>query len=176
VPIGDLTEALLGRFVGHLKQCRCPGHSRARKESLRGACKFMEHLRTSGLLIAPVEPARDPLLLVAFRRWMKQQRGTCDATLYNYGLHIRALLNRAGEDPVGFDARGLRQLVLETSQRSGWARAKTCTTALRMFLRFLIAEGKCADSLEGAVPVLAHWRLFSRPPATSAKYPSGWDT
>jgi site-specific recombinase XerD len=32
-----------------------------------------------------------------------------------------------------------------------------------MFLRFLIAEGKCATALDGAIPVLAHWRLCSLP-------------
>jgi site-specific recombinase XerD len=32
-----------------------------------------------------------------------------------------------------------------------------------MFLRFLIAEGKCASGLEAAVPVLAHWRLAALP-------------
>jgi len=32
-----------------------------------------------------------------------------------------------------------------------------------MFLRFLIAEGKCASTLKAAIPVLAHWRLSSLP-------------
>jgi site-specific recombinase XerD len=32
-----------------------------------------------------------------------------------------------------------------------------------MFLRFLIAEGKCSAELYAAVPVLAHWRLSSLP-------------
>jgi site-specific recombinase XerD len=32
-----------------------------------------------------------------------------------------------------------------------------------MFLRFLIADGKCATGLDAAIPVLAHWRLSSLP-------------
>ena len=32
-----------------------------------------------------------------------------------------------------------------------------------MFLRFLIAEGKCAAGLDAAIPALAHWRLSSLP-------------
>jgi site-specific recombinase XerD len=32
-----------------------------------------------------------------------------------------------------------------------------------MFLRFLIAEGKCSADMLGGVPVLAHWRLSSLP-------------
>src|ERR1019366_7496672 len=62
----------------------------------------------------------DPVLLVAFRGWMRQQRGTCDATLYNYSLHLRDLLKNLGEDPCQFDAHKLRQFILDTSQRCGW--------------------------------------------------------
>jgi hypothetical protein len=32
-----------------------------------------------------------------------------------------------------------------------------------MFLRFLIADGKCTAGVEGSIPVLAHWRLSSLP-------------
>jgi site-specific recombinase XerD len=94
---------------------------------------------------------------------MREQRGTCDVTLENYGRHIRELLTRVGEEPGKLDARTLREFVLEGGQTCGWATAKTRTTALRMFLRFLIAEGHCASGLDGAIPVLAHWRLASLP-------------
>ena len=36
-------------------------------------------------------------------------------------------------------------------------------TALRMFLRFLIAEGRCRADLLGAIPVVPCWRLTSLP-------------
>jgi site-specific recombinase XerD len=107
--------------------------------------------------------AQDPVLLTEFCRWMHQQRGTGDHTLYNYSLSIWDLLKRLGEDPVRFDAQSLRNFVLEQSQQSGWTAAKNCTTALRMFLRFLIAEGKCGVGLDAAIPALAHWRLSSLP-------------
>jgi integrase/recombinase XerD len=125
---------------------------------------FLKFLRGKGLLTVSGESTiQEPILLVTFRQWMRQQRGSCDGTLYHYGLCIRALLARLGEDPGMYDAQSLRQFVLETSQQSGWAKTKTCTTALRMFLRFLISEGKCADTLDAAIPVLAHWRLSSLP-------------
>ncbi len=94
---------------------------------------------------------------------MRQQRGTCERTLYNYGIPIRRLLKRLGDEPSRFDARSLRQFALEESHHCGWATAKKCTTALRMFLRFLIVEGQCAAGLDAAIPVLAHWRLSSLP-------------
>ena len=98
-----------------------------------------------------------------FRDWMHKHRGTCDATLYNYGLHLRALLKTVGDDTSKFEARSLRQFIQETSQRCGWATGKQCTTALRAFLRYLIAEGHCAAGLDACIPVLAHWRLSSLP-------------
>jgi site-specific recombinase XerD len=166
VEFSDLTEEFLEHFNCHLDQCRCPGFGSARRlRLLRGGRLFLRYLRSIGVITAPVaKPTeQDPVLLVSFRQWMQQQRGTCDSTLDNYSLSIRELLKCLGEDPSKFDAHSLRQFVLEKSHRSGWAASKTCTTALHMFLRFLIAEGKCADALDAAIPVLAHWRLSSLP-------------
>ena len=104
-----------------------------------------------------------PPFLAPLSRRQHRRRGTCAATLNNYSLPIQDLLKRFDEDPVKFDAKGLREFVLEKSHECGWAAAKTCTTALRMFLRFLSAEGKCLPDLCEAIPVLAHWRLSSLP-------------
>jgi site-specific recombinase XerD len=163
VPISDVTESFLEQFEQHLKRCRCLGFGRSVRALLRGAQVFTKYLHSTGLLTTSVEQNQDPALLVAFRQWMIQQRGSCDRTLYEYGFCIQALLQRLGDDPRRFDAQGLRQFVMETSRQSGWAKTKMYTTALRMFLRFLVAEGKCAAGLEAAIPVLAHWRLSALP-------------
>jgi len=164
--VAMLDERMIEEFVQHLNRCRCPRYGRTRRRDIRkGALLFLRYARfadivtTRGVQSVVVDPA----LLVAFRGWMRQQRGTCDATLYNYSLHLRDLLKSLGEDPGRFDAHKLRQFILDTSQKCGWASAKQCTTALRMFLRFLIADGKCAAGLLGSIPVLAHWRLSSLP-------------
>lgn len=166
IPVSILTEEFFERFDRHLDRCQCQHYGRShRLDLLNGVRLFLAHLRRAGVITASVvEPTvQDPVLLAAFCEWMRQQRGTCDLTLYNYSLSIRDLLKRLGGDPGRFDAKSLRQFVLEKSQHCGWAAAKKCTTALRMFLRFLIAEGKCASSLGAAIPVLAHWRLSSLP-------------
>lgn len=165
IPVSDLTEKSLEHFEHHLDQCHCPhyGHTH-RLDLLNGSRLFLNHLRSAGIIPAPVESAdQEPVLLTSFCQWMRQYRGTSDLTLYNYSLSIRDLLGRFGQDPGRFNAKGLRQFVLEKSQQCGWAAAKKCTTALRMFLRFLIAEGKCVADLGAAIPVLAHWRLTSLP-------------
>jgi integrase/recombinase XerD len=166
IPISSLTEKFIERFDRHLDRCQCPGYGHTyRLHLLNGVRLFLTHLQDSGVItVTDAEPAsQDPVLLTLFCQWMRQQRGTSDRTLYNYSLSIRDLLRRLGEDPDRFDAQSLRQFVLEKSQQCGWAAAKKCTTALRMFLRFLIAEGKCATGLDAAIPVLAHWQLSSLP-------------
>lgn len=166
IPISSLAAQTLERFSRHLEQCQCPryGHSQP-LQMLSGARLFLNHLRGTGVITSPVvEPAvQDPVLLSEFCQWMHRQRGTSSLTLYNYSLSLRDLLKQLGENPARFNARSLRQFVLEKSQTSGWATAKKCTTALRMFLRFLIAKGECAAGLDEAIPVLAHWRLSNLP-------------
>ena len=166
IPISSSTTRLLERFDRHLDQCHCPGYGHSnRLQLLSGVRLFLKYLRDAGVITAPriESTAQDPVLFTEFCQWMRQQRGTTDRTLYGYSLSIRDLLKRLGENPARFDAQSLRQFVLEKSQQNGWAKAKKCTTALRMFLRFLIAEGKCAAGLDAAIPVVAHWRLSSLP-------------
>ena len=132
---------------------------------LKGVRLFLKCQQSaSGITTAADQTTiQDPVLFTAFCEWMRKNRGVSDATLYNYSLSIRDLLKRLGENPDRFDAKSLRQFVLEKSKGCGWAAAKKCTTALRMFLRYLISEGKCCAELYAAIPVLAHWRLSSLP-------------
>jgi integrase/recombinase XerD len=163
VPIGPALE----RFSRHLRRVgRCPhfGHT-FRLQILHGVRLFLMHLRDVGVIEGPAVASTVPRspLITGFCHWMRQQRGTRTSTLSNYETHIRELLTQVGADPTTWNARSLRQFVLESSRTCGWAAAKKRTTALRMLLRFLVAEGRCASGLEGAIPVLAHWRLSSLP-------------
>lgn len=159
------SEQVLPHFEDHLSRCKCSGYGHQRRDLLGGVRLFVRYICGGGINVArPSQPAaQTPVLLAGFNAWMRQQRGTADPTLYNYGIPLRDLLTRVGEDPNRLDAQSLRQFVLERSRKCGWAAAKQCTTALRMFLRFLIAEGKCAAGLDAAIPAVAHWRLSSLP-------------
>jgi len=161
----DLDDRVLKRFAEHLSRCRCGGYSCAKHgEVVHGARLFLRHLQS---VDAPAVRERQPVpaepeLLKAFYAWMRAGRGTSDQGLYNYGLRIRELLKHIGGDLRELDARCLRQFVLKQSQRGRWV-AQGCRTAVRMFLRFLIAEGHCRAGLLGAIPVVPHWRLASLP-------------
>jgi len=159
-------EHTLDEFARHLRRYCCKSYGRTNRRDLqKGARLFIGSLRRAELLPMPStqETVEDPHVLVLFRSWMRRHRGTSDATLYNYCLHLRALLRTVGDDTSKFEARSLRQFVQETSQRCGWATGKQCTTAMRAFLRYLIAEGRCAAGLDACIPALAHWRLSSLP-------------
>jgi len=166
VCLHDFDRSTLERFGDHLTRCRCGRYSCTdRVDILTGARLFLEHLQgqdgNTTRITKPVPP--EPEVLKEFCTWMQAQCGTSNQTLYNYGIPIRKLLHCFGENPSEFDAHRLRQFVLRQSQSTGWAAAKTCTTALRMFLRFLIAEGRCHSGVLGAIPALPHWRLTSLP-------------
>ena len=81
-------------------------------------------------------------MLVSFCDWMRRQRGASDATLSIYRFELSAFIKKVGEEPRMYDARNLRQFVLDKSQHSGWASARKSICAIRMFLRFLISQGR----------------------------------
>ena len=175
IPMTTVDERLAQDFARHLDCCQCPGYGCTQRLNLQSGVRvFLNYLRSAGglrsrtsqqavLRTAIRQPAvQEPVLLTSFFQWMRQQRGTKDCTLYNYRLILCDLLKSLGEDPSKFDAHSLRKFVLEKGQR-GWGTAKRCTTATRMFLRFLIAHGKCPAGLDASIPTLAHWSLSSLP-------------
>jgi site-specific recombinase XerD len=161
-----LDDEALRRFGRHLSRCHCGRYACAsRLEVLGGARLFLRYLQgiVEPAIVEPPPAVRDPALLEEFCEWMRALRGTQEVTLNNYRIPIRTLLRDCGEDIRRLDARRLRQFVLKQSRSmSRWV-AQRCTTALRMFLRFLIANGRCRAGLLGAIPVLAHWRLSALP-------------
>jgi integrase/recombinase XerD len=164
VPLPQWNDHALQKFFRHCKGRRCSyGHNEP-KDQVTSARLFLVHLRATGIITGPlIEPLPSPSLLVAFRCWMRDQRGTCDATLANYDAAIRGLLDALGEDPGRFEARGLRRCFLKYCVGRGHVVIKHAATAFRMFLRFLIARGLCPSGLEAAIPLLPHWRLTSLP-------------
>lgn len=164
--VDSLDGPALERFDRHLCRCRCGRfYCAARQDIVTGARLFLTNLHgAEGAAVRLAKAvAPEPELLKSFCQWMQDQRGSADGTLSNYTRPIRELIRLIGDDPGKLTARFLRQFVMERSQQVGWAAANHCTTGLRMFLRFLIADGRCPAGLLGAIPKLAHWRLSSLP-------------
>lgn len=164
IAVPQWNDSLLERFSHHLRQQRCAyGHSGPTNQ-LTGASLFLEHLRSTGIISSTkVDPTDRPAMLVSFRRWMHEQRGTQDASLDNYDIPIRTLLKYLGGRLEQLNAQHLRQCFLMYCGGRSHARIKHGATALRMFVRFLISEGRCPVGLEAAIPLVPHWRLSSLP-------------
>jgi integrase/recombinase XerD len=100
--VSRLTEDARVRFARHVARCRCRRYGRSDRSLLHGVGLFCTLLEETGTVrgVAVERTTSDPALLLAFRQWMHRQRGTCESTLDNYGIHIRALLKHVGEEPA----------------------------------------------------------------------------
>jgi len=166
ISVTNFSDVTFERFAAHLDDCQCYGLRRASQvKTLYSVQLFLDigvRVERAPSSVLAIEHGGNELFS-AFCRWMRQHRGTSDLTLYNYGNSLKSLLKVVGNDPGKLDAAYLRQFILDQSYLKGSKAAQRCTTALRMFIRFLIAEGKCVSSLQEAVPTVAQWRLSSLP-------------
>lgn len=167
VRIQDVEEATITEFFGHVPTCRCQGLPRPpgrRHRASAAPSLFLEHLRCEG-----VAPRRDdevclePELIRGFESWMLHHRGVTESTFAVYRPIVIALLKTLGEEPDRFTAEGLRAFILNQAGRCGDSYAKLIVTAVRGFLRFLSARGRCSVDLIGTIPTVAHWRRSSLP-------------
>ena len=133
-----------------------------------GARHFVGFLQARGVVPTPA-PAVEPELLTEFCHWMHTQRGVTETTLNSYRPALRRLLNALGEHPEHYTAKQLRGFVLDRIRGHRTSQARTTVTVLRMFLRCLIVQGRCAPDLLFAIPTIAGWRRSSLPSYLSAE-------
>lgn len=133
-----------------------------------GARHFVGFLQARGVVPTPA-PAVEPELLTEFCHWMHTQRGVTETTLNSYRPALRRLLNALGEHPEHYTAKQLRGFVLDRTRGHRTSQARTTVTVLRMFLRCLIVQGRCAPDLLFAIPTIAGWRRSSLPSYLSAE-------
>jgi integrase/recombinase XerD len=136
------------------------------RHSLTAATAFIRFLQHQGELPLPVAPPsatdRWPML-GEFRSWMRKHRGLTESTLDVYQGILVGLLDALGEDARAYSAEALRAFVLDRARPHGAYRAKSIVVAVRSFLRFLGATGRCLPDMEYAIPGFASWQLSSVP-------------
>ena len=167
LPLAKMDDVQVERFKRHLSRCRCPAYGCSLPHRLVGsAYLFLRYLRRINVIPAHTDNGRKTQtlpLLDAFRQWMRINRGIGEASLRTYNPPVCDLLHAMGDDPSSFDAQRLRKFDLNRSRSYGKAKAATMVTALRGFIRFLIAAGRCPVGLDAAIPTLAHWHLSTLP-------------
>lgn len=126
-----------------------------------GARTFVRFLRARGY--AAAEPDATPVLLQCFQHWMLQDRGVRAVTLAGYTRVLRTLLATVGEEPHAYTAAQLRAFVLQQAQGWSHSKAESVVSAVRVFIRFLMAHQACSASLEHAIPRVAGWSQAALP-------------
>lgn len=166
----QLGEEQLPGFRLHLSSCRCPGWGRRSAadhlSAVAGALSLIQQLRDGGVLKSPApvtEMPEMPDLVQGFNDWMVLHRGLKHGTLRGYDPVICALIEMLGDAPDEYTALSLREFVLKRVSGASRAHALNTTTAMRNFLRYLIAQGRCRPGLEGAIPTIAIWRQSALP-------------
>jgi len=143
---------------------RLRGQSRRLRDSGNqycGARRFVRFLRNRGVI--PEEPSNVPPLVMRFCDWMRKQRGTRDSTLTSYRYVLCKLVQELGSEPRRYTAQQLRAFLLKESRGFSHSKADKTATSLRMFVRFLVVHGECAEGLRYAIPRLAKWGQASLP-------------
>ena len=169
VAVQAVDDELLAAFDRHLARCRCRRRSRVRRCGRStiasvGARRLLEHLRRRGVARpAPAAP-RMPILVEEFDLWMRQHRGSAARTLADYRpLAAAFVVSRRGRRWGRLVAKSVRSYVIEECKSLTPARRLVFVRALRMFMRFLVATGRCRSHLDRSVPSMPHWRLSALP-------------
>ena len=95
--------------------------------------------------------------------WLERHRGICPGTIRQHVRLIAEMLPRLGDDPGGYGAALIRRVLFEHMEPWSRSYAQRLTTAMRMYLRFLVSEGSIAAALVEAVPTVPQWRLSTLP-------------
>lgn len=137
-----------------------------RRESLSVARLFLRFLEERCLL--PQITGADSLagsspLLQEFHSWMLEQRGVTQVILDVYHRVLEEFIATVGSVPHAYNPQLLREFVLNRGARHGSSYAKLGATAVRSYLRFLGATGRCKSGLEYALPAYASRKLSSIP-------------
>jgi integrase/recombinase XerD len=163
---GDFAEGLQ-ECLKYLATVRYAPYQRGpRLESLSVVRHFLRFLEERGLLPETAcldsHVSSSPLLR-EFYSWMLEHRGVTRVTLDVYQRVLEEFVATVGTNPDAYSPRALRDFVLKRGARHGSSYAKLGATAVRSYLRFLGATGRCKAGLEYALPAHASRKLSSIP-------------
>lgn len=164
--LGGVDERTLDGFRGHFPRCQCSVHHRhGFRSTATHVDRFIVFLQEHGIVPTkpPVPSALPPEALRGFREWMLHHRGATPGTVLRFEKLLVGVLPQLGPDPIAYDSRSLRSVILEEGRRRGRHHARFLVTAMRAWLRFLMAEGRCPAHLDKALPTIVKWHLAQLP-------------
>ena len=168
----DLTPEVHARFRERRFACSIPGVFRGRQSQKPGAGRegerrrFLDYLAETGR-IAPLEPTprkrAQPVRLAGFAVWLERHRGISRKTIRRHVRRIEVMLPELGDDPGTYDAALIRRVLLERMQPWSRGHARSLTSTMRMYLRFLASEGAIPGALVAAAPSVPQYQLSTLP-------------
>jgi integrase/recombinase XerD len=163
--LSTFDDASFKAFLRHLPSCHCNLGSWGKfvHRARFSVALFAPYLREIGVLaVADRNPHENPLLS-SFRRWMLNHRGVMESTLRIYDRYIPHLLESVSGDASRISASTLRAFFIEQTKTLSAGYASNVANAIRVFARYLIAEGIAAPGLDKALPPISDWTDRSLP-------------
>lgn len=170
-PLEEISERMLERYLAdHSSQATPP--SAQRRQSMATAIRLLlAHLRQAGL-IAPPPAVRPPQTeaqqwLLRYREYLEKVQGlaprTCQRSLFFATRLLETISQQGRIEWSNFTAENITAFLLaEVAPRQG-SGPRGPATALRSFLRFLVAQGQLAAGLELAIPPMRQWSQSALP-------------
>lgn len=162
--VADLSGPTLERY---LTQRRAEGYVRYR--SMKAMRPLLGYLAPLGVLASGDRRERGPVedLLGRYLQFLVLERGLTERTARGYIDAVRPFVAaHAGADRLdlaGLTAGDVTGFVLAACPHRAVGSAKLIVTALRSLLGWLHLTGAVPQSLTGAVPAVAGWRLSGLP-------------
>lgn len=152
-------------FLRHLPSCQCKLGSWGKftHRARFSVALFAPYLREIGVLAVADQKRPQNSVLNSFRRWMLNHRGVMESTLRSYDRFIPPLLETVSGDASRITAGTLRTFFIERAKTISAGSASILANGIRVFVRYLIAEGISAPGLDKALPPTADWRDRSLP-------------
>lgn len=147
-------EAAADRWVGYQRRHHRIRSSRfSRERFIQTATAWLRFL---GRLREPEqEPCAFAERTVEFARYLREERGLSQHTIYNRCWHIQAFLHWFSEQGSGLAELRLEQVdaFLALKRKQGWCRVSMASgaSALRSFLRYAGEQGWCRTSLAAGI-------------------------
>jgi len=165
VVIAGIDEDTTERFL--IESGRRGALQRGDKHTLR---RFLDHLRTEGILPSPAPMFDDSHLTSLKRRYedyLQKERGLSVRTASRYWPILqRFLLERFGDGPIRLwelEPQDIATFLLRHAHDRTPKVAQLMVTALRSFFRFLFRYEETKRDLSVVVPTVPSWRLAEVP-------------
>ena len=171
IPLAVIDESVLDRFSRHDCNCARPGIFLGYRKYAAGVvhmpygiAKFIRFLAERGL-VPKMLPAEKTFSdgLDDYREWLRQHRSIGDEAIRKHIYSLLRVLPDLGDNPRGYDARLIRNALLQRLEGVSPAYAKHLVGAVRMYLRYLASKGLCPAEAVEAIPTMPHRRLAVLP-------------